>query len=125
MAMSPHALPLLSLLLAAAAGQACGCTFEQNFDYNGHDLRPGGDAVNVLNATECCAVCSATAGCFFWTLQLPNTCYLKTSDAGRRTYANAVSGSFKGPPPPAPPAVTRTTSSCVERPASHRFESRF
>ena len=85
--------------------QAVGCTFENQTDYSGNDLKPGGDVRNLNTAAECCAACAGTEGCSFWTLQLPNTCYLKSSDAGRHAYPNAISGSTRGPPPPpGPPA---------------------
>jgi hypothetical protein len=94
----------VALLLGLAAGRVRGCVFEQNIDFTGNDLKPGGDVGGMgLNATACCAVCYASAGCTFWTLQ-PPYCYLKNSSAGRRTYAGATSGSTKGPsPPPGPP----------------------
>ena len=55
---------LVLLVLGAGVG---GCTFEENTDYAGNDLKPGGDVVQVNTPAECCAACAKTEGCSVWT----------------------------------------------------------
>ena len=91
------------ILLFLALVLSHGCTFEKGTDYQGNDIPPV-TALQVANASECCALCGAHNACTVWTLQPGIGCYLKTSAAGKRTMAGATSGSTGGPaPPPAPP----------------------
>jgi hypothetical protein len=62
---------------------AFSCTFEKGVDYAGHDLK----SATATNTTECCSICAVTPGCTAWTLQGVG-CYLKDSDAGRRTWGS-------------------------------------
>jgi hypothetical protein len=102
-------------------GHAACSAPESNTDFDGHDLAPT-TGHHVADAAACCDLCAAMSaqGCGFWTLQLDSsgtagTCYPKTTDAGRRTYAGATSGKLPGatpsptpPPPPAPPTPPPT-----------------
>ena len=98
------------IVLSAVANCVRGCTFESSVDFAGHDLQPVRSRI-ASNATDCCRLCRETKGCKFWTLQAPNDCYLKTSDAGRRSYGSATSGGVAThpTPPPSPPIPTPPT----------------
>ena len=99
------------IVLSAVANCVRGCTFESSVDFAGHDLQPVRSRI-ASNATDCCRLCRETKGCKFWTLQAPNDCYLKTSDAGRRSYGSATSGgagTYPPTPPPSPPPPTPPT----------------
>ena len=77
------------------------CTFEQNTDFNGNDLPGSSDRFNnVPNASNCCGICKAYSGCKAWTWIPPSHCFVKESDAGRRSWNGYVSGSLAGPAPP-------------------------
>ena len=66
-------------ILAASCG-----ALEDHTVFSGHDV--GGDPSNgtkVDSLAECCDLCNAVAECRFLTYNAP-TCYLKTSDSGRK-----------------------------------------
>ena len=81
------------------------CRIFNDTDFDGHDLKMGETATVEL----CCALCDATAGCGYWTFMPPKTCFMKTSNAGRRVLATHTSGcksmscALPAPAPPAPP----------------------
>ena len=86
-----------------AGQQQANCSgIEPNVDLSGNDCCGG---TKTLNSTgECCAACQAheADGCKFWTFASDlSHCYLKTSDAGRQSRDQHVSGSVE-PPSPAP-----------------------
>ncbi len=64
------------------------CTNFTDTDFDGHDLH----AVHSQDVEECCSACAVTDECLFWTFMPPTTCYLKTSDAGRRSMHGYSSG---------------------------------
>ena len=83
-----------------------GCKIFPDTDFNGHDL-----ATAHASSTEgCCSSCDAKAGCEFWTFMPPQTCYLKTSSAGRRVSPKVGPAAYTSGcknvscvlPPPAP-----------------------
>eukprot|EP00662_Eupelagonemidae_sp_cell21_P021959 gene21959-47193_t len=84
--MAPALLSSVALVAAAAArGEqpAGSCKVFANTDFAGHDLKRG----TTANPDACCSLCQANAGCGwlqYWTFMPPATCYMKTSDAGRR-----------------------------------------
>ena len=51
----------LVALLSIASCLVNGCTFDQNTDYQGNDLKPL-QSPHVANVTACCDLCSATPG---------------------------------------------------------------
>ena len=81
------------------------CRIFNDTDFDGHDLKMGETATVEL----CCALCDATPGCGYWTFMPPKTCFMKTSNAGRRVLATHTSGcksmscALPAPAPPAPP----------------------
>jgi len=79
------------------------CTFEENIDYDGNDIL----TTMASSAADCCAKCQAHSGCKFYTIEhkAGGTCWLKNSDAGRRTYKDHVSGSATSSPLRPPPKV--------------------
>ena len=87
------------------AAAACGAV-ENHTAYLGHDI--GGDpnpGTPVESLEDCCALCNASPLCRFLSFN-GATCYLKTSDAGRKTgpsHAGVVSAARTSPLPPAPP----------------------
>ena len=78
---------------ATAAPPSSACKVFANIDFNGHDLHKahGGGAADPAG---CCAACGAAKGCGFWTFMPPQTCYLKTSDQGRRPSPRAGKGAY-------------------------------
>ena len=95
-----HALVSASLWLHACSA---ACSTEHTTDYRGNDLQPL-KVRPAANASACCALCEANPDCFAWSLQPAsackhpgNCCYLKSSDAGRRRFAGAVSGKLRRP----------------------------
>jgi hypothetical protein len=87
------------------------CWTENNFDYNGNDILPGGACVNTVS--DCCDLCRKYApnGCRFFSCDDtgggctgtgtgPNTCYLKSANTGRRPATDRTSGRI-GPGPAA------------------------
>ena len=83
-----------------ATGCRDGAGFEEGVDYYGNDA---GNVTNVTSAADCCAACTADAGCSFWTLATDDhVCFKKTSDAGRNPVTDRVSGPAQTPTPPSP-----------------------
>jgi hypothetical protein len=77
------------------------CALQQNTDLSGNDLH----TTTASSPSDCCSKCKAFKGCKFFTIEHADggTCWLKSSDAGRRVYADHVSGQPGGGPPPPPP----------------------
>lgn len=74
-------------------GHCYDCVLEDNIDYNKNDLEVGRNFVNVEDAHECAKWCRKTQGCKFWTFQKAKKgCWLKHSNAGRRTHNDCTSG---------------------------------
>lgn len=92
---------------ANAAEVACGgaqddCALEVGVDFSGSDI----ETTTASSPEDCCSKCKANSKCKFFTIehQAGGTCWLKTSDSGRRPYNDHVSGQpGAGPPPPPPP----------------------
>jgi galactosylceramidase len=102
----PLLLLVLALRSAAANGGRCDASsFEANTDY--HDGQGLGHAA-AADTSACCALCASAAwaaqGCKYFTFSgADGTCWLKGDDGGRRTVANATSGSCAPvAPTPAP-----------------------
>eukprot|EP00756_Hemistasia_phaeocysticola_P047054 Hpha_TRINITY_DN20940_c0_g1::TRINITY_DN20940_c0_g1_i1::g.139755::m.139755 len=89
---------------AASTTATEGCGLEYGTDFKGNDITKVTTAANV---TDCCAKCKAFPGCTAFTIehQSGGRCWLKNSDAGRRSYADHVSGRPGNPPPPTPAPV--------------------
>ncbi|XP_065837827.1 uncharacterized protein [Oscarella lobularis] len=70
------------------------CTVEQDIDY----FVQGEGGTSSPNASDCCVQCMNDATCQYYTWY-QNSCYLKTSDAGRKTSEGRISGKClsKGP----------------------------
>lgn len=77
------------------------CALQTDTDFDGNDLA----TTTASSPVDCCNKCAAYAGCKFFTIEhaAGGTCWLKSSDAGRRPYADHVSGQPGGGPPPPPP----------------------
>ena len=89
---------MLLLVMLQICCTTLACSIEQDIDFNGNDLQPVTKR-DAANATECCNLCTTTAGCTAWSLQQAkscaskhNCCYLKSSAAGRRKYPGTISG---------------------------------
>lgn len=80
-----------SVLCLIFGTSVLSCTFENNTDYNGHDIQPV-RRLDAKDPNECCSLCTLNTICKAFTFMPPKTCYLKTSDAGRRTMHGYVSG---------------------------------
>ena len=102
LAATPATPPLLLLTATPATPSPPPktCTVWPNTDLNGHDLQR---ANGTWSTGDCCAACSKTAGCKFWTFMgiaekggLNDYCFLKTSDAGRRGTPSAVKSCTSG-----------------------------
>ena len=65
--------------------------FEANTDFEDYDLVTSYDGTLVERISKCQEDCKNQEGCKFFTYK-DNTCYLKTSDAGRRFKNGAISG---------------------------------
>ena len=104
--------------LAAAASAAGSCKVLADTDFNGHDMSPACGIRNSSGPSACCDSCAANPGCYFWTFAPPDTCCLKSSDAGRRPSPRSGAEAYTSgcrnqscavppaapPPPPLPPA---------------------
>ena len=74
------------------------CSVEPNTDMSGFDI---GRAKSSKTIGECCDACRSNISCSFWTFFNSNSsCYLKSSDAGRRRTTGSISGSSTPPPKP-------------------------
>ena len=87
------------------------CAFESGFDYDGNDLP--GYPVPAASQAACCALCTAHTACKYYSYCTngdcgATNCYLKSSNAGRKPWANRESG----PLGPMPPANTITLAPC-------------
>merc|ERR1712183_1190780 len=94
----------VSLFALTAAVVHGDCSLEGSTDYEGYDLVEG--SVASSSPEECCTACQDNShlGCRFWTFAPQYaTCYLKTSDAGRR----------HGGDPGVPDAVKSYTSGSI------------
>ncbi|KAH0484850.1 MAG: hypothetical protein KVP17_004438 [Porospora cf. gigantea B] len=63
--------------------------FEQRTDFTGNDI----DSTSAASVEACAAECENRRRCQFFTYDKSGQCYLKTSDAGRRSRRGATSGS--------------------------------
>ena len=71
-----------------------GCIEEDGIDYNG-DTIPGGRKTTA-NSQECAHFSASIPGGLFWTFNKnTKTCYVKSSNSGRRTDWHTVSGNRK------------------------------
>ena len=71
-----------------------GCIKEDAIDYFGHDI-PGGKK-KTANSQECADFSSSIPGGLFWTWRSDTeTCFVKSSNSGRKTDGHAVSGNRK------------------------------
>lgn len=61
---------------------------EQDTGYAGNDIR---SVSGVASPAACCAACTGEPACRAWTL-VGTKCWLKSSDAGRKSVAGRVSG---------------------------------
>jgi hypothetical protein len=136
-----QALALAQALLPSeseAPHAACGHP-DVGYMYSGHDILPR-VYHNTTNAAACCKLCLADGRCNFYSFNVgrvpsgAENCWLKTSDAGRRSASGSTSGSVgrakpaphhhHGPspvPPPLPPGVRRACSSSASSGATYRF----
>eukprot|EP00928_Gymnodinium_smaydae_P032430 TRINITY_DN23489_c0_g1_i1.p1 TRINITY_DN23489_c0_g1~~TRINITY_DN23489_c0_g1_i1.p1 ORF type:complete len:600 (-),score=134.36 TRINITY_DN23489_c0_g1_i1:102-1901(-) len=89
-----------ALVSAAAEGDSSSgyeqeC-FESGVDLKGYDVDTfsSGGAKSAPSAAACKQRCEATEGCkwFTWDTDGENLCFLKTSDAGRRSWGKRISG---------------------------------
>ena len=114
---------LLSLLTSSAVATCTG-PVEKGIDFFGGDLAPlGAGFRNVSSVAACCAVCSATKSCAYFSFssvhvgvpapaasalreaaKQPHNCWLKSSFGSRRKDAQRTSGRVSGNLPPAPTA---------------------
>ena len=95
------------------ASRPTNCTLFPDVDF----FQDGVPCVTRADASACCAACTATAGCNFWTFlgdaNCPNDpmpqpagqCFLKPDDAGRTPHAGLVSGQC-APYAPGPVPIT-------------------
>ena len=85
----------------ATSPQGDDCALEVNTDLAGHDLA----TTTATSPLDCCSKCKANPRCKFFTIEhaAGGRCWLKSSDAGRRQFADHVSGKPGGGPPPPPP----------------------
>ena len=72
------------------------CFFEQDTDYCGHDVI-NETPTNVENSLACKGLCQDNDKCSFWTHDfsggnLTQNCWLKSSNSGRRSFQDHVSG---------------------------------
>eukprot|EP01065_Artemidia_motanka_P040908 TRINITY_DN521_c0_g1_i1.p1 TRINITY_DN521_c0_g1~~TRINITY_DN521_c0_g1_i1.p1 ORF type:complete len:750 (+),score=309.69 TRINITY_DN521_c0_g1_i1:305-2251(+) len=85
------------------------CSYEQDTDY----YVPGeGASGSTENATECCALCAGQGTAAYTFYQ--NSCYCKTSTAGKRSSQGRVSGTCTAPPS----SVEITYTSCSDASAA-------
>lgn len=86
---------------SCSSGPEDDCALQQDVDFDGNDL----DTTTASSPQECCSKCANHTGCKYFTIEHASggTCWLKSSDAGRRPYADHVSGQPGGGPPPPPP----------------------
>ena len=74
--------------------------YEFDTDFNGNDINSNEDDVHFArgdgrrdSAQECQQLCASTIGCEFFTYHPDRkSCFLKTSDVGRKTFYGAISG---------------------------------
>ena len=71
--------------------------FETGTNYAGFGI-PDNKIEKIASAQDCQSECAIRVGCFFWTWnteassRFPNTCWLKSSDTGRKTGVEKISG---------------------------------
>ena len=105
-------LEMLHFFLVAAA-TTCAGPVESGVDFYGGDIEPlGAGFRNASSVAACCAACSATTGCAYFSFtsesagveekKQPHNCWLKSSFGSRRTDAERTSGAVSGNLPPAP-----------------------
>ena len=71
-----------------------GCIIEEATDYLGHDIP--WKRKRTENQQECADFSASTPGGHFWTWNKgTKTCYVKSSNSGKRTVGHAVSGNSK------------------------------
>lgn len=63
------------------------CKIFEDTDFNGNDLK----SVYTTSSAGCCDECASVEKCSFWTFIPPSTCFLKTSDAGKRPTPGSAS----------------------------------
>lgn len=96
---------------------------EANFDYYGNDIQP---PVPAASAAACCALCTSTPGCNYYSYCTngacdATNCYLKSSNSGRKAFADRISGPLTAPQPPA--ACEITLEACPSLYAEPGFDS--
>jgi len=93
MAVSPmQAFESLGYEVTSATGCTTGqCSMEKDYDYSSgdHNIK----SVKVADENECCQLCARESKCKFWTLVPGKSCFLKTSNAGRKANKGFTSGS--------------------------------
>ena len=67
-----------------------GCIKEESIDYSGNFI---GQKIKLESPQACAEHCVSVEGALFWTFSFATkNCYLKSSDAGRRSLGQVVSG---------------------------------
>merc|ERR1712061_323806 len=67
------------------------CIEEDGIDYSGHDIP--GERKTTANSQECADFAASITGGLYWTFNKEaKMCFVKSSNSGRRTDADAVSG---------------------------------
>ena len=79
-------------LTGCALSQSCSTT-ENNVDYKGNDIAMASNAI-ITSTTICCQLCAVVPGCTAFTYYA-NTCWLKSSSAGRIASLGRIKIIFK------------------------------
>merc|ERR1712228_533671 len=67
------------------------CIEEDGIDYSGHDIP--GERKTTANSQECADFAASITGGLYWTFNKKvKMCFVKSSNSGRRTDADTVSG---------------------------------
>ena len=123
--MVPRQRGLLALALVVLYGVCSACTFHNETNHHGHDLR---HIAAVSSKEACCTLCSTAANCtvWVWRAQPPaaHDCFLKNGFAPftqRGAWSGTVTGPPAPPPAPPPPAPPHVGVPIVSTLSSHSF----
>ena len=70
------------------------CELDSGYDYYGYDLvDPTPSTTSASSAEQCCSLCNAEPRCQYFSFSPTDQfCFLKSSNAGRRSNSNRISG---------------------------------